>query len=275
MGIDSRGGQGRGGHRLPSTGRRGSRRFSDLDLVIVSAEARYLLEEDSWLNALGVPILSFRERRSVGEALERRVLFEPGLDVDFIPVAVEEWTAWMAGQIPAEVLQVFARGHRVILDREGDAGVSLSDLCRGSTTVELPDETNFRELCADYLYHGLWTAKKLRRGELFIAKTCLDCQMTRALLSMVEWHARLSGAKQGQIWARGRFLEQWAPPWIREGLRASSATYTQPDLKRALGVSMGFFGSVGADVARLSGHAYPSDAHARVERLIEEGWRDA
>lgn len=38
----------------------------------------------------------------------------------------------------------------------------------------LPGEAELDQLCDDLWYHGLWTAKKLRRGELWTALECLD-----------------------------------------------------------------------------------------------------
>jgi aminoglycoside 6-adenylyltransferase len=202
--------------------------FSDLDLVIVTAEPRYFLEKDGWLNALGVPIVTFREPRATGGGLERRAVFEPGLDIDFIPIALEEWAAFIAGQGPADVLRPFALGYLVIFDREGNLEASSNALCQGVSASPLPDESTLRELCGNYLCHGRWAAKKLGRGELFTAKACLDCHMKRSLLTLIQWHARLSPVNDVQIWSRGRFLEQWAQPCIQESLRASFAAYTRP-----------------------------------------------
>ena len=250
--------------------------FSDLDLVIVTADPHYFLEEDGWLKTIGTPIVSFRELRATGGEFERRVLFEPDRDVDFIPVSTAEWAAWMSGQVSPQVLQIFALGHRVIFDRAGDVPARLCALCHGVSAGEaLPDESAFQGLCGDYLYHGLWTAKKLRRGELFTAKACLDGHMKRALLTLIEWHVRLNQPQEARVCSRGRFLEQWAPPWVQDRLRASFAAYDSADLKRALGASMEFFQQLGVEVARDRGYAYPSGAHARIRRLIDERLGDA
>lgn len=245
--------------------------FSDLDLVIVTPEPRYFVEEDAWLNAIGLPIVSFRELRATGGELQRRVLFEPGLDVDFIPFSLEEWTALTAGQASAGVLHAFAQGYRVILNREGGSAARLSALLQAFCPPAVPDNSAFQELCADYLYHGLWAAKKLCRGELFTAKLCLDGHMKRLLVTLIEWHARLSSQADGPpIGSRGRFLEQWAPAWIQDRLGAAYGAYAQADLPRALRASMSFFRDVGVEAARRGGHEYPVEAHARIERLIDQ-----
>ncbi len=53
-----------------------------------------------------------------------------------------------------------------------------------------PTQEEFLALCHDFLYHAVWAAKKLRRGELWIAKSCADGYMKQLLLGMLEWHAR-------------------------------------------------------------------------------------
>jgi len=53
-----------------------------------------------------------------------------------------------------------------------------------------PAPAEFLNAVNDFWYHAVWTAKKLRRGELWIAMSCLDSYMKRRLLQMIEWHAR-------------------------------------------------------------------------------------
>jgi aminoglycoside 6-adenylyltransferase len=39
------------------------------------------------------------------------------------------------------------------------------------------DAAEFAQLTHDFWYHPLWTAKKLRRGEVWIAKQSCDCHL--------------------------------------------------------------------------------------------------
>src|SRR3712207_1019319 len=56
---------------------------SDLDLVVVTTDSNRYLSQTDWLKLLGTSWLTFLEKQAVGEGLERRVLFEGALDVDF------------------------------------------------------------------------------------------------------------------------------------------------------------------------------------------------
>ena len=75
----------------------------------------------------------------------------------------------------------------------------------------LPDEAAFRELAHDFWYHALWTAKKLRRGEVYTALLCLDGYLKVRLVVLLGWHARAVDPSV-DTWHAGRFLERWADP---------------------------------------------------------------
>ncbi|HZC74338.1 MAG TPA: aminoglycoside 6-adenylyltransferase, partial [Gaiellaceae bacterium] len=57
--------------------------YSDVDIGLFADEPALLLEDRSWLRTFGEPVLSFLEPTAVGGQLERRVLFDDGLEVDF------------------------------------------------------------------------------------------------------------------------------------------------------------------------------------------------
>jgi aminoglycoside 6-adenylyltransferase len=82
---------------------------------------------------------------------------------------------------------------------------------------------------SDFWYHALWTARKLRRGEVFTAKACCDGRMKWILIRMLEWHAG-----DRDTWHDGRFLEEWADPRAITELCDAYARYDAADVERAL-----------------------------------------
>jgi aminoglycoside 6-adenylyltransferase len=238
--------------------------FSDLDLVVVTTDPNRYLWETDWLKPLGTLWLTFLENQAVGEGLERRVLFEGALDVDFIPLpneavrrmALEGWTP--------EVAAVLRRGFRFALDKD-----NLSQLIGGvpstkPSSASAPTQDKFLALCHDFLYHAVWAAKKLRRGELWIAKSCADGYMKQQLLRMIEWHSRSERGWNHDTWHGGRYLEEWADPDALDGLRETFAHYDEADVQRALLATMDLFCRVGRETAARLGCAYPEDADERV-----------
>ena len=243
--------------------------FSDLDLVVVTTDPDRYLSETDWLEPLGIPWLTFLERQAVGEGLERRVLFEGALDVDFVPLANEAVRQMALEGWPPEVATVLRRGFRLVLDKDD----LLSLLTGGVPAPTLssappPTQEEFLALCHDFLYHAVWAAKKLRRGELWIAKSCADGYMKQLLLGMIEWHARSERGWDHDTWHGGRFLEEWADPGALDGLREAFAYYEDADVRCALLVTMDLFRRIGRETAARLGCAYPEEAGERVTAWV-------
>jgi len=59
--------------------------WSDLDVIILANDPEPYWATADWLHHVGVPWLTFVEPLPDGSGFERRVLFEGGLDVDFVP----------------------------------------------------------------------------------------------------------------------------------------------------------------------------------------------
>jgi aminoglycoside 6-adenylyltransferase len=243
--------------------------FSDLDLVVVTTDPDRYLSETDWLEPLGTYWLTFLERKAVGEGLERRVLFEGALDVDFVPLANEAIRRMALEGLPPELAAVLRRGFNLALDKD-----DLLSLLTGGVSATTPSsappptQEEFLALCHDFLYHAVWAAKKLRRGELWIAKSSADCYMKGLLLGMIEWHACSERGWDHDTWHGGRFLEEWAYPGALDGLREAFAYYEDADLRRALLVTMDLFRRIGRETATRLGCAYPEEADERVTAWV-------
>ncbi len=243
--------------------------FSDLDLVVVSTDPDRYLSETDWLEPLGTPWLTFLEKQAVGEGLERRVLFEGALDVDFVPLPIEAVSRMALEGWPPEVAAVLRRGFKLVLDKDD----LLGRLTRGVPDMALSfasprTQEEFLAVCQDFLYHAVWAAKKLRRGELWIAKSCTDGYMKQLLLEMIEWHARSERGWDHDTWHGGRFLEDWADPAALDGLREAFAYYNEADVRRALLATMALFGRIGRETAARLDCAYPEEADERVTAWV-------
>lgn len=239
--------------------------WSDFDVVLFAGDPAALIVRDDWVGTFGRARLTFVEPTAVGEQLERRVLYEDGTDVDFavVPVDLLEHPA---------VAQVAARGVRVLLDKDGELAERLADIPEPAPPLP-PDEASLRELTADFFYHAVWAAKKLRRGEVFTAKRCVDSYLENVLLRILEWRTRAE-RPDVDTWHSGRFLERWADPAALEEFRSTFALYDAADVRRALFASMEFFRRQAHQTADLLGLSYPEDedafATALVRRLLAQ-----
>jgi aminoglycoside 6-adenylyltransferase len=162
---------------------------------------------------------------------------------------------------------VLARGFEFILDKDG-----LEDAMRRDTPkpprARLPSSDEFLSLCSDFLYHAMWAAKKLRRGELWVAKSCADGYMKQQLLRMLTWHAHAAHGSGYDTWHNGRFLESWADPHVLDALHQTFAHYDEADIRRALSKTVELFRWVAKETAADLGYRYPDTADERVTAWI-------
>ncbi len=191
--------------------------WADLDVIVVTRDPALLLAQPDWLDDIGNPVVTFIEDTSSGGEKERRVLFDNGLDVDFSVIPYNKIEMMLQPQVFAQVVgemsNIFGRGVRVLLDKDGqikqlDQLVSLAQ----AAPTQLPSETNFLQVVNDFWYHTVWTARHLRRGELWWGGSGLNGRLRDLLFIMMEWQARAIRGPNYDTWFRGRFLEEWADP---------------------------------------------------------------
>jgi aminoglycoside 6-adenylyltransferase len=245
--------------------------WSDLDLIVVVDDPESYLTRTDWLLQIGHPWLTFLEPTPIGGLLERRVLFDGLHDVDwtFIPVSMVE--DWRDHGVPDEVVLVFQRGVRTLLDRTGAITEMLASVStQPRTTPTRPTPDQYHHTVNDFLYHVIWCSKKLQRGEVWIAKHSCDGYLKRLLLVMVDWHAQSQHGWALDTWHGGRFLERWAEPEAVRDLPGTFAAYAPADIQRALVATLALFQQLAMTVADNLGLHYPEDAHSYVKTWIEQ-----
>lgn len=189
--------------------------WSDVDIVLFVDDPGSFAAEAAWLSAFGTPELTFLEPAAVGGGPERRVLYDDGLEVDFAlfpAAAIDAMTA------DPEAAAATARGYRVLHDEIG----LESALAGGDAGAGVEPHRDPAEIVNDFWYHSLWTAKKLRRGEAFSARNCLECRLKGLLLELAGEHA-LRRDPGTDTWHRDRFVERWADPRALDALRRPTA----------------------------------------------------
>ena len=206
--------------------------WSDLDLIVFTSNKEKYLNNSDWLQNVGRVTITFIEETAVGGERERRVLFEHGIDVDFSIISIEDLEELVDRPSP-EVLDMIRRGVKVLFDKTGFSA-RLPEPSKIPVLKPQPSKEEFDQLVNDFLYHVVWTAKKLRRGELWTATACSDSYMTRKLLAMIEWHTLASTGWRADVWFNGRFMEEWADPKIVRALAGTFAHYDYEDVVKAL-----------------------------------------
>lgn len=250
--------------------------WADLDLIVVTNDPQRYISSQDWIREMGNPIVTFIEETAGGDEKERRVLYEGMLDVDFaiFPTSRGQMLQGDVNQVPVAVKTQLAnalgRGMRVIVDKD-DIEPKLRSLVAsiGTSSYISPTEDEFLDVVNDFLYHSVWTAKHIRRGELWWASTCINCHLAHLMLRMTEWHAHATQDPGCDTWFRGRFLEEWADPRVLEALGASFTHYDENDAQESLLASMSSFTQIAAKTAEILGYSYPKHEDEQITKWIK------
>ncbi len=243
--------------------------WSDLDLAVVAKDIHPYIASAEWVRQIGEPKLSFVEGTGDGRSLERRVLFDGGLDVDFALMPLEMVRALTRTRIPPDVADLFRRGVRVLLDKD-QLIPDPEQLAAAWQPPAPPAETEFLEVINDFWYHAVWTAKHLRRGELWWAKAGCDIRLKELLRRMLEWHARAVHGADHDTWLRGRFLEEWVDDRALRSLKDIYAHYDETDLWHALEATMNLFEWVSRETAQKWDYSLPKDGIEFAQELTSK-----
>ncbi len=240
--------------------------WSDIDIVLLVDDPDRYLGSTAWLEDLGSPLLTLVQPSALGSGLERRVLFRSGMDVDFsfVPADVAPHLVTMVDD--PQVLKVLGRGIRVLADKTDFIKQALVGLSFTGSLVDLPSEVEFEQTVKDFWYHVILAAKKLRRGEVWVAKSECDSQLKK-LVDLITWQARLTDP-QADTWHEGRFLEEWADHQSLEALRDACACYDPNDVARALRAAAQMFGRL--EVTCAQGLSFPlAVSHAELRKELD------
>jgi aminoglycoside 6-adenylyltransferase len=86
-----------------------------------------------------------------------------------------------------QVANVVARGMRILIGKDSMLTKlqSLVDMME-KPALKKPSSHEFLELVNDFLYHVIFTAKHLKRGELWWTVNCLNCRLQNLMKTMIE-----------------------------------------------------------------------------------------
>jgi len=245
--------------------------YSDLDLTLFADEPDRLIDTDDWLHEIGPVTFSFVEGTAVGGWRERRAVFAPMLDVDFsvVPSALLELDFAEPGPVTDMIRPVIDRGFRVVYDPRSRLR-SLNDVpLRKESEWTPPDEPAFTNLVVDFWYHAMWTTKKALRGEILVARQCLDGSMKDKLLQIIGWQAKLDQPGV-EPWHGYRFFEGRTDPGIVEAFHATWGAATREQILRDLAGTMDLFGDLARPMAGRFGYRYPERVETHVRVWIQE-----
>ena len=240
--------------------------WSDIDIVIITTNPDRYLMDSSWLEHFGIqPKISFVEETANGGVLEKRVLFNNGVAVDFTILPLNLIKENINTDLTrGELTKVLQRGVILIKDENKlvssfmEALLSTSNN-KGESKLPSISESEFSNSVNDFFFHVVWTHRKLLRGELWSATNCLDCYMKSLLLQMTEWYSKAKNSEDYDTWHSGRFIEQWADKSILKDFHGIFAHYDYHDIEPALRSTVKLYSRMAKYVANHYGFNYPTD----------------
>lgn len=238
--------------------------WSDLDLVIFSTDHTSLLKHYKWIYHISKPMITFLEKTAVGGGMERRVLFEGGLDVDFAIFPTSTLDDMLNQK---EVSDVFSRGVKVLIDKDHRL---KSIIPQKNKTPVIPSKEKIMNDMHDFWYHSVLTAKKLRRGEILLSKSICDSYMKNLLVSLIKTEIKLRKGPDYDTWHGFRFFEQWADPDIIESFKKLYAPYDEKEIWHALIKTMNVYEKMAKKVCHSMGIEYPLVANRYAVQLVEK-----
>ncbi len=226
--------------------------FSDLDLFIVTKNT------ESWYSGeypklLGQVNISFIEP-TLGDGKERRCIFDDDRDVDMLIFTPEHFEKIVKEGIAEWVMN---RGYDVLYDSMQCTELLKEYIKLGHSNPAM-SEKEFINIVNNFYFHDIWASKKLKRGELWSAKMCVDSYLKNHLLRMMELYRYESEGVD--VWHNGRFLEEWAGDEILKELRMCFANYDKEDVCKALIATHNLFERITEELAKIEGFEYPNQA---------------
>ncbi len=234
--------------------------WSDHDFVVVVDDDEPFIAEGARAAGVGPVALSFVEAAAAGALRERRILFADGADADFAFIPVDRLAGVLARP---DVAAVFARGFRVLLDDQGMLGAL-------PTTAPAPPD-DLAGLVHEFWHRAIWTARKLRRGEVHVAAHGCNCGLRVLLRRVLEIEARAAGR---DTWHQGRFFERWADPHRRSAMAATVATDDAATTAAAIRAACALFDDVCAGLEARHGLRVALD-RATIERHLDAALGDS
>lgn len=115
-----------------------------------------------------------------------------------------------------------------------------------------PDDDALRELSSDFWATTLWAARRLRKGDVFVAVDAVNGAMKRSVVTLLGWHAKAVDP-EAAVLEDGRQVERWADAGALSALELAYAHYELRDAARALWETIDLFQGLEEETARRLG----------------------
>ncbi|MCM6774022.1 aminoglycoside 6-adenylyltransferase [Nocardia sp. CDC159] len=234
--------------------------LSDHDIELYTTTPERYLGFDEWLSELGEVAVNI-ELDGPYDNPAHLVFFADGSKADFQVLPVD-----LLGQLTADGLdELHERGYQVLYERDG-VTAGLPAATGGAPEAELPDETEFREHCAEFWFEIAHVPRYLARGELWVVRA-RDWETKELLLTAIEWHALAHYGAGHDVWHNGTKMREWAAPGVFARVEAMFAI---EDPLRQARAAADLFAELSRAIAEACGFRYPEDLERAIRPVLDE-----
>lgn len=242
-------------------------KYSDYDIIFLVKDVDYFLNTDQWLNQIAKYYISFQEP-TAAYGQERRVFFSDAMDMDLLFYDTKNSEELAADHT---IQSFFSRGYMMLVDKIDFKG-AIERNKSSEPTEEVKTvftEKEFINLANNFWFHSIWSVKKILRGEIWAAKSCVDNYMKVLLREMLEGYSK-AVSHDFDIWHNGKFFDNWVDEKIKKQLKTAYGTYDAEDILRALNNTMLIFSEVSSRTAAFLDYDNPITAETYAVEQIEK-----
>ena len=224
-------------------------KYSDIDLIIVTKDPFKYEKSSRWISEIYKPV-SFHNGHEISKGnFVKRIFFENEVAVDItfldhrllnaagfyaltkekLPIVLKLLGRANIKNIEKQLLNFTYYLHRgyYLLSESSNAGSKIRRINRQCPyKTEYSFELQEFELVVNRFWQNAYRAAfKIKRNELFTAKLEHEPEMKQDLLNIIEIFSKYKNGHNYETWHKGRFIEQWADPFIVEKMASIYGTY--------------------------------------------------
>ncbi|MFX1237027.1 MAG: aminoglycoside 6-adenylyltransferase [Promethearchaeota archaeon] len=267
--------------------------WADLDIVIYTTNPESLTENSEWLTNFGEPVLSYIYQIP-GFSKEHLVLYKNGLEVDFCILLYDkkefirlldhhpEFVDWV---------DFFGFGWRIILDKDGVLDQIFTLIAKRENSKpayiydaklvymgpSIPSENEFLQRMTELLHHFYIVAKRIRRGEIWMAKIDFAGFEVYGLYEFIMWYTFAFKGLRGDLEEdllrniyRKRFFEKWVDQRILNDLKNIHSNYDEEEVWQELLKIMELFDWIAKEIAEKMGYSFPDEKFQGLKQLVKD-----
>ena len=236
-------------------------KWSDLDIITYCTDVELFVSNTDWVKNLGEVLVTHIFFSEYGRQYIVWVLFENGLNADFVIVDAKELEK-------ATTNRDLKRGSRLLFDKDGLA--TAAKLV--PSTFKIPDNIKPKSHTVENHIHGvLWrlvrVAKLIRRGHLFEALTDM-AEVRSLLIRMMEWQTHLTKGWDIDVWYRGRYMNRWAAQELIDAYMKTYALCEEESIWQALVHAKEFAYKLTEDIVKGFEIDFPNITSTKINKMI-------